>query len=256
MDSIISIIEKETSGKSFMSHKFCHDTKDFGGIIYDPSQEIVWKAYGETERHKSSIDLTDYSLKRMSYPSIFSFFLDGSRHTYKVDDISYKKNVYPILAGQVGVGCCQRIGNKLIPALPFDRKLVIALPNKAFSSDAWEERDRANSLLMQINKEMSVKNKPTFSQILIYDTNKDDSYEKKGIACIQDYMVETEKQIVAELVTQGKVNADNYLIKDGSLDYQRVAKTKNKNAINLSEKHIANYYQYVVGKVEALIQTL
>ncbi|MCX7865416.1 MAG: hypothetical protein N2423_10360, partial [Novosphingobium sp.] len=37
--------------------------------------------------------------------AIFSFFLDGSRHTYKVDDMSFQKNVYPIIAGQVGVGC-------------------------------------------------------------------------------------------------------------------------------------------------------
>lgn len=247
MGLLISIIEKETYGKSFKSHKFCHDTIDYGGISYDQSDEVVWKSYGETVKHKQSVNLTNYSEKRMQYPSIFSFFLDGSRHTYKVDDITYKKNVYPVLAGQVGVGCCYRKNKKLEPALPFERKLVVALPNKAFSSDAWEEKDRAKNILIQVNKKLKDENKPEFNDILIYSTDKDESYEKKGIACIQDYMVEAEKQIVSELVSQGKLDSDNYLIKDGSLDYQRVPKNINKKAINLNEKHIANYYQYVIG---------
>ena len=46
---------------------------------------------------------------------------------------------------------------------------------------------------------------------------------KKGDCKIQDYMVELEKQLVADLVAAGKLNESNYLIKDGSLDYQKVS---------------------------------
>lgn len=247
MGSVLSIIEKETSGKSFKSYKYSYDTKDYGGIIYDNNTEVYWKSYGETERHKNPVNLQVQAKARMNVPSIFTYFLDGSRHTYKVDDISYSKNVYPIIAGQVGVGCCERKDRMLRPALPFNRKLVIVLPNKAFSSDAWHEKDQAKNLLLQINKKAEAKHNLKFDDLLIYSTNKDESLDKKGIAKIQDYMVEKEKQIVADLVTKGKLNCDNYLIKDGSLDYQRISNDKNKDAMNLSDGHIANYYQYVIG---------
>lgn len=243
----MKIIAEKTYGKSFKSHKFCHDTKDYGGISYDSEPEVKWKSYGETERFKTPINLENEMIIRSRIPSIFSFFLDGSRKTYKVDDVSYKKSVYPILAGQIGVGCCERKDKKLFPALPFERKLVISLPNKAFSNDQWIEEDLAKSLLIKINNEVYKKNKIKFDKILIYSTSKDEEYEKKGIATIQDYMVEQEKKIVAELVTQGKVNEDNYLIKDGSLDYQRISHKKNKDALNLSDDHIAQYYKYVIG---------
>lgn len=248
MGEIIPVIEKETAGKSFKSHKFCHDTTDFGGISYDnDSGEIAWKSYGETEKHKTAVDLREKLRICQDYPSIFSFFLDGSRHTYKVDDISYRENVYPILAGQVGVGCCERINRELRPTMKFDRKLVIALPNKAFSNDAWHENDLANNLLNEINKKTKIRHGVVFDEVLRYSTDRDDSYEKRGIGKIQDYMVENEKQIVAQLVADRRLDYEHYLIKDGSLEYAQVSKKTNKNALNLSDEHIRKYYQYVVG---------
>lgn len=249
MGNIIPIIEKETYGKSFKSHKYCHDITDRGGIDYDDNKDVVWKEYGETLKYKYPINLEFQAKARQNVPSIFSYFLDGSRHTYKIDDISYNKNVYPILAGQVGVGCCERRNKMMKAALPFERKMVIVLPDKAFSSDGWNQRDKARNLLIQINKNPKLKDqyKIKFNDLLIYSTNKDESFEKKGIAKIQDYMVELEKVMVADLVARGKLDRDNYLIKDGSLEYQQISKKKNRNAINLSDEHIANYYRYVVG---------
>lgn len=249
MNNIIPVIEKETSGKSFKSHKYCHDTTDRAGIDYDDNKDVIWKDYGETIKYKHPINLETQSKVRERVPSIFTYFLDGSRHTYKIDDISYGKNVYPVIAGQVGVACCERENRYLKTALPFERKLVIALPDKAFSSDGWNQEDKAKNLLLQINKISKLKDiyKINFSDLLIYSTNKDESFDKKGIAKIQDYMVNLEKLMVADLVTQGKLDKDNYLIKDGSLDYQQISKKKDKNALNLSDAHIANYYKYVVG---------
>jgi hypothetical protein len=246
--SILKVIEKETSGVSFNSYRYCHDTSDRSGIDYDDNKDIVWKEYGETEKLTKPINLKDAANARVGYPSIFTFFLDGSRHTYKVDDMSFQKNVYPIIAGQVGVGCCERSNLKLQPALLFERKLVIALPERAFSTD-WDGEDQARLLLEKINSKLSTKGfqEIRFNELLIYDSNKDDKFEKKGIAKIQGYMVELEKQLVAELVAAGKLNESNYLIKDGSLDYQKVSTQKNKNALNLSSEHIRNNYRRVIG---------
>lgn len=248
MGTVLKVIEKETSGVSFNSYKYCHDTGDRSGIDYDDNKDIVWKEYGETEKLTNPINLKADADARSNFPSIFSFFLDGSRHTYKVDDMSFKKNVYPIIAGQIGVGCCERVERTLRSVLPFERKLVIVLPDKAFSTD-WDGEDQAKPLLEQINKNVGLKHQQPiyFNELLIYDTNKDDKFDKKGIAKIQDYMIELEKQMVADLVAEGKLNESNYLIKDGSLEYQRVSHKKNKHALNLSNEHIRNNYRRVVG---------
>ncbi|WP_088186375.1 hypothetical protein [Desulfosporosinus sp. FKA] len=248
MGTVISVIEKATSGVSFNSHKYCHENFDRGSIDYDDNKDIVWKDYGETEKLTKPVDLKSAADARRDFPSIFSYFLDGSRHTYKVDDMSYQRNVYPVIAGQIGVGCCQRVNRTLRPALSFERKLAIVLPDKAFSTD-WDGEDQAKPLLEQINKNTILKNQHPihFSELLIYDTNKDEKFEKKGIAKIQDYMIELEKQMVADLVAAGKLNESNYLIKDGSLDYQRVSSKKNKHALNLSSEHIRNNYRRVIG---------
>ena len=246
--TVLKVIEKETSGVSFNSHKYSHDNLDRSGIDYDDNKDIVWKEYGETEKLTKPVNLKDAADARRGYPSIFSFFLDGSRHTYKVDDMSFQRNVYPIIAGQIGVGCCERRGSKLQPGLLFKRQLVIALPDRAFSTD-WNGQDQAIPLLEKINKNAYLKGRLpiNFNNLLIYDTNKDDKFEKKGIAKIQDYMIELEKQLVADLVAAGKLDESNYLIKDGSLDYQKVSTKKNKNALNLSSEHIRNNYRRVIG---------
>lgn len=62
--------------------------------------------------------------------SSIKIFLDGSRHVFKVDDIAYNKQVFPVVAGQIGVGCCKRI-DKRMSTERFYRELVLALPDKA-----------------------------------------------------------------------------------------------------------------------------
>lgn len=245
---VIKILERETDGKSFKSYKYCHDTAERAGIEYDDNNNVEWKNYGETEKHKSPINLKQEADARKQLPSIFTYFLDGSRHTYKIDDMSYNKNVYPVLAGQIGVGCCKRVNKELSPALPFCRRMVIVLPNIAFR-DEWDERVLSDNLLKKVNANPALSNyfKVGFDEILTYKRDKDEKHEKKGIAVIQDYMIALEKDTVAELVVAGKLDQDHYLIKDGSIDYQKVSAAKNKNAKNLSDQRIAYYYKYVIG---------
>ncbi|MCT4507315.1 MAG: hypothetical protein N4A48_00890 [Tepidibacter sp.] len=57
-------------------------------------------------------------------------------------------------------------------------------------------------------------------------------------------MIELEKDAVAELASQYKLNQYNWLIKDGSLEYKVVTNKKGKN---LKDKHIKNHYKYVLG---------
>lgn len=246
MSGIISTIEKQTNGTSFKSHRYCHDISDRSGIEYDDNPNVEWRDFGETEHHKKPIDLKAEADKRRLIPSVFTYFLDGSRHTYKIDDISYNKNVYPIISGQIGVGCCKRVNKELTTAV-FERKLVIALPDIAFR-DPWDRTALSLDLLKQINANTRLKRFGiSFNTISLYDRSDDKKLEDKAVAKIQDLMTALEKDMVARLVAAGKLNQDNYLIKDGSLEYQRVSTKNIPDAKNLTDRKIANNYQYVIG---------
>ncbi len=246
MGDVIKIIEDETDGKSYRSHKYCHDTIPTAGIDYDDTTSVVWINYGETVKHTSPVNVKKKADKVAGIESLFTYFLDGSRHTYKVDDISYNNNVYPIIAGQIGVGCCRRVNKELKKEI-FKRKLMIVLPDVA-NNDGWGATAFFDNLLEKVNESHELRSKYTiqFDEITYYNRNKDDKLEKKGIAVIQGKMMELEKDTVEDLVLQDKLDQDHYLIKDGSIEY-KVVSNKSKNKKNLSDNKIANYYKYVIG---------
>lgn len=252
MDGIMDTLEQATKklhGKRYQSHKFCYDTANNSVIEYDADQEVNWKEYGETEHFTKLRDLTATKQKLTGQESWFKYFLDGSRHTYKVDDMSFGKNVYPILAGQVGISCCRRDGKKMQQEF-FDRKLVMSVPNSALPSefdkidDALKLRDKINKSEKLVVARKKFKNEDlSIDDIIPYNLDLDAKYESKGIAKIQDYMIEQEKNAVISLVKANKVKAGAYLIKDGSLEYKAVE----NHSMNLSEATMKHYYQYVIG---------
>lgn len=129
MAKIMEIISKETGGKSYNTEKYSYDTIGMPSFDYDDDGEkfIKWQVSGETEKHKTYVDLTNEAKRQIGKRPVISYFLDGSRHTYKVDDISYNKKVYPVIAGQVGIGCCKRTDGRMRPE-KFYRRLVLSLP--------------------------------------------------------------------------------------------------------------------------------
>lgn len=143
MSNIMDIIAKETNGKSYKTFKYTYEGSDVLSFAYDDHQEITWERYGETVPPNGSINLKRKADSIANDKPLFGF-LDGSRHTYKVDDIAYKNKVYPVIAGQVGVSCCQRI-DKVMHSYEFDRRLAIALPKVASQSD-WNKKVFCKSL--------------------------------------------------------------------------------------------------------------
>ena len=101
MAKIMQIIAKETNGKSYNTEKYSFDTIGMPSFDYDDdgSKVMKWQVSGETIRYKKSVSLAEYAEKLAGRPPVISYFLDGSRHVYKVDDISYNKQVYPVIAG-------------------------------------------------------------------------------------------------------------------------------------------------------------
>ena len=250
--SILDDIASETKGKSYKTYKYCFDGVDVPRMDYDDhKQQFTWKSHGETEYHDAPVPLKRYADNILAtQPPLFCLFLDGSRKTYKVDDMAYNNKVYPIIAGQVGIGCCQRLEGHMLPlrsnhGIMFWRNLVIALPKIAKKGD-WDDDELAFEYLrkkINANPELTGRHLE-FASIMSYSTKVElgDKIENKGISVIQNYMVEREKAMVAELVKLGFMLPTRYLLKDGSLEYQ-VHKICSKREL----ERFKNNYQFVVG---------
>lgn len=252
MPKIMEIIAKETKGKSYRTYKYCYDSIGVPSIDYDDdiSKVMKWKDCAETNDPKKPVNLKNLAdkLHDVGEPPLIKFFLDGSRHVFKVDDIAYNKQVFPVIAGQIGVGCCRREEKRMKPEL-FYRELVLALPDKS-NADGWNDVAYFASKLDKLNKSEELKKlKLEFSAIIPYDTSKNDTkLDNKAIAVIQDYMVESEKRMVAELVKKKLLGQNSYLLKDGSLEYQKMSSGK----IELrSLQQIKNNYNWVIGVSKA-----
>ena len=247
---VLEFIATETNGKCYQSFRYCADdeirmpTLDYE----DKGSEfsLVKNSYGETDTSlKTTKGIKETSKKIINSEPLFHFFLDGSRRTYKVDDIEINRNVYPVIAGQIGVACCQRQSPDKFKNAEFERKLVLSLP-KAANPNAGDAKLFFNSLTSKVNKLSTLEKRGVqFDKILSYDSKKQDDgtkYEHLGIATIQDEMIETEKKIVASLYDKGLINPDKYLIKDGSLQYKPMGKGDFKDLIKYK-----NHYKSVVG---------
>lgn len=247
-DKVMNILAKETGGKSYKAHKYSLDATERPVIDYGDNQ-IVWKKTAETTPHKKYVDLSSLSKQLAKRDEqILSYFLDGSRRVFKVDDIAYTHSggrsvIYPVIAGQIGVGCCRRVAKKMVPD-KFKREIVLSLPDIA-NADGLSGFFPATAKKLNDCEELK-RIGIEFSTILPYKTakDKDKKFEDRATACVQDRMIEREKELVAELVRAGKLNQDNYLVKDGSLEYKP---SKEDRKDKKRYQTFKNNYNWVLG---------
>ena len=194
-------------------------------------------------------------------PPYFKYFLDGSRRTYKVDDIAIGNKIFPIVAGQVVVGCCYRPDidtfkkADLIGDGAIRKKIIISLP-KQFHTKGKPD-DFARLYCEQINEELLKSNHFASSRgtkvgkILFYKTDgptvadltDKNRFKNSAIAQIQNEMTDEEQLLVNELCMANKLSADSWLIKDGSLQYN----PRFSNIDNAQWNNMRSNYKYVVG---------
>lgn len=247
-NKIMNILAEATGGKSYKAHKYPIDYADRPSIDYGDS-EIIWKRRAETTQHRTYVNLLGLSKKLASRDDqILSYFLDGSRRVFKVDDIAYVQSggrsiIYPVIAGQIGVGCCHRV-NKKVVSVQLKREFVLSMPDVADADGKpgfWPATAKKLSECDEL-KRLGIE----FAAILPYKTSKNDDkkFEDRATACVQDRMIESEKKLVAELVREGKLNQNNYLVKDGSLEYRP---TKEDKADKRRYQTFKNNYNWVIG---------
>ena len=248
---IMDILERETHGHSYKSHKYSLDESERSAVQYgDPDVAIQWKRRGETKEIKTYVALHDLS-RDIGGEQILTYFLDGSRHVYKVDDMGFEKSgnrtaIYPIIAGQIGVGCCRRVSKRMV-CEKFEREIVIAMPDIAQSSGKKQGFLQATAQKLNAGTELARISASgwKFSTILSYKSAKEEKdYNDKGTAQIQIRMMESEQKMVAELVGEKKLNDTNFLVKDGSLEYKP---TKAMRTCERTYQKFKNNYDYVIG---------
>ena len=251
MGKILHFIAKETQGECFTSFKYCYDSMATPTIEYDSGESsyINLKEYAEDEHNPKPRDMRSRAEICMQGPPLFKYFLDGSRRVYKVDDIQYDKKVFPIVSGQISVACCSRELNENYTYRNFrhieeETYPVLCLPvtanGEGIDNDVFFRnlRDKINTLPQLISAGVQIET------VLYYRTKLEgcETFENKGIARIQDEMVDCEKKIVSSLVSKRLLTQDSYLIKDGSIQYKPM-KTGNYKEL----AHIRNNYRHVIG---------
>lgn len=159
--------------------------------------------------------------------SRFKFFLDGSRHVYKVGDVLIAGTIYPVVAGQIIVGCCIRNERKL-HTFRHKRKLVIAMP-KIYDADSHGInffRKKCEDINNEIMVNSNISPKIQFDSIIPYKvdgniTEGRNKYLHQAITVIQNEMMDEERKMVNSLCVEYTINEDAMLIKDGTLEYKK-----------------------------------
>lgn len=258
MGRILDFIDKEGGGRyiCYKTKKFSLDDKDPETLDYDdrPATSTSGKDIAESDLKRiETIPLGD-KIDKLAAKPLFYYFLDGSRHVYKVDDIAVGNGIYPFLAGQIIVGCCQRPSREVFKKCLLTRKIVLSLPEN-FNWDEDKESDFCRSYCEKINDELYknefVKNHGIkIDKILLYKTdgNKDitqdrNGYKNSGTAKIQSEMTDEEQLMVRELCSKNLLDNEHYLIKDGSLGYNPSFTNLTQTEWNLLQSN----YKHVVG---------
>jgi len=94
----------------------------------------------DQSKKKRSLDLAN---EDRTY-SLFSYFMDGSRRTYKIGDMVLEgKKIFPVVVAQVRAGCTERdVQKKLHSYNGVQRKNLLLLSDKINDVDFAEVRQR------------------------------------------------------------------------------------------------------------------
>lgn len=145
--------------------------------------------------------------------SIFKYFLDGSRKTYKIGDIITTDNKFvPVVAGQIGAVCCVRNENRKMSKYELKRRNVLML------FDSIQEDDY--EAIKKLMEATSVKKINISIEKYSFDKMRDDAPTNAAVAALHKMMGDLEIDLLTEMVMQKKaLSTDSMLAIDGSLQF-------------------------------------
>lgn len=149
--------------------------------------------------------------------SNFSFFMDGSRRTYKIGDIVIDggKKIYPVVIAQIRAGCTERDSEKKLHShQTIMRKNLLLLSDKINDNDFEEIRQRI--MRTTAAKEM-------YLEVVNYrfEPDKHNIPVNAAIAKANSMMHDMEIEILSNMVKSGSLDTARMLVVDGPLQFLR-----------------------------------
>jgi hypothetical protein len=149
-------------------------------------------------------------IKSITKTSNFSYFLDGSRLTYKIGDIETTDHKFmPIVAGQIATGVCKRNDGK-IKKQAIEKANIILLHSSINEDDLYDFKDKM--------KAINIRNAP-FIVETYRQKNQETRPENFAIATIHKIMQELEIKMLTEMVESRLLKPEKMLVIDGSLQF-------------------------------------
>ena len=146
--------------------------------------------------------------------SLFSFFMDGSRRTYKIGDIVIEgKKIFPVVIAQVRAGCTERNDNKKVHLFgDLGKKNLLLLSDKINTVDFEEIRQRI--IKTQVAKDIDL-------DVIDYhfDKAEDSVPVNAAIAKANSVMHDMEIDILSKMVNSNALDTDKMLIVDGPIQF-------------------------------------
>lgn len=214
----------------------CHQSERFNldNFYFDPYQDE-----GTIFTKDSVFETENKSGKFVDIPSnvnnsLFKYFLDGSRYTYKLGDMETADGKFmPIVTGQLATGVCLRENGKM-KKYTLKRSNALMLYNLINDEDFKEMRE--------IIEKIKVNNVPFLLEKYKFQKDQEVRPENLAIAKIQKMMMEMEIDILTEMVNSRVLKREEMLIIDGSLQFMD-KKADNRlfsNVIGLSKSFNPN----------------
>ncbi|MHB1393008.1 MAG: hypothetical protein ACYCYE_08025 [Clostridia bacterium] len=143
--------------------------------------------------------------------SLFHYFMDGSRRTYKIGDLVIaNKKIYPVIAAQVRAGCVQRNGLKVSQEMLLSQNyLLISSSFNDLNFDEIKARVRRCAKLAQ----------PIIVEKYTFNKMKDSAPNNAAIAKANSLMHKLEIDILKEMVAAKILDTTKMLIVDGPLQF-------------------------------------
>jgi hypothetical protein len=209
MGELLNIIEKNSGGKCFCVNRCCLDHIQFHEY-QDNDEEFKSDRIFETDNNGKNIKLDIFQSKY----SLFKYFLDGSRRTYRVADFATTDNKFlPIVAGQLGTAVCFRENGRIYKHKLL-RSNVLALPDRLGGEYEKIQKDISKKTIHNLKVDRIVKYQ--------YKPNPERPFENLAIAKIQLEMLTMEVELIHEIANSNKLDTGNMLMIDGSLQFSSI----------------------------------
>jgi len=238
MGEILKIIEDCSGGTCYQTERFTLD--HFVPPEYQDKDEVFSsdKIFETDNKQRKNIQLNVDD----AVSSLFKYFLDGSRRTYKIGDFGSTDGKFlPLVAGQIGAAICYR-SNKKLKKYRIQRQNVIAIPDRI--GDEFETI--AEKIPKIRKKNLSI------HQVLKYTVKSDPAraLENFAIAKIQVTMMNMEVELIKEMVHSNKLKTNEMLMIDGSLQFTGVEDEDVifENVVGVSKSFNPNLQGILKGK--------